>query len=262
MESLNRLRTAQLFTNGLFTDDAVSGPHDGKLFGKYTCKTPGANTFHPIESVCFYEQNQEQIQTKNGICRPLPSHSAIRPSFFPLHPLCTNLTLSAFFAPFQTTGTQTTDGHSPARGTFGTNSQAHRECKYTNNSDFCKTSAQLCIISRINSRYFPKTATFIVCKNDFSFAAMTIEDIALQMTPGIGIKGAVHLLERFGDARSIFAATADELAAKAGLRPDTAHQIVRRKGFPAAGTRPLPPQRHRGRRLHRPGIPATAARNY
>lgn len=35
---------------------------------------------------------------------------------------------------------------------------------------------------------------------------MTIEDIALQMTPGIGIKGAVHLLELFGDARSIFAA--------------------------------------------------------
>ena len=63
---------------------------------------------------------------------------------------------------------------------------------------------------------------------------MTIEDIALQMTPGIGIKGAVHLLELFGDARSIFAATADELVAKAGLRPDTAQQIVRRKGFPAA----------------------------
>ena len=48
---------------------------------------------------------------------------------------------------------------------------------------------------------------------------MTIEDIALQMTPGIGIKGAVHLLELFGDARSIFAATADELVTKAGLRP-------------------------------------------
>ena len=28
---------------------------------------------------------------------------------------------------------------------------------------------------------------------------MTIEDIALQMTPGIGIKGAVHLLELFGE---------------------------------------------------------------
>ncbi len=160
----------------------------------------GYTIIYPI-----FKRSEADSNRCTRFCRPLPSHSAIRPSFFPLHPLCTNLTLSAFFAPFQTTGTQTTDGHSPARGTFGTNSQAHRECKYTNNSDFCKTSAQLCIISRINSRYFPKTATFIVCKNDFSFAAMTIEDIALQMTPGIGIKGAVHLLERFGDRRSIFA---------------------------------------------------------
>ena len=44
---------------------------------------------------------------------------------------------------------------------------------------------------------------------------MTIEDIALQMTPGIGPKGAVHLLEQFGDARSVFAATAGELTGKA-----------------------------------------------
>ena len=35
---------------------------------------------------------------------------------------------------------------------------------------------------------------------------MTIEDIALQMTPGIGVKGAVHLLGVFGSARDIFAA--------------------------------------------------------
>ena len=78
---------------------------------------------------------------------------------------------------------------------------------------------------------------------------MTIEDIALQMTPGIGIKGAVHLLELFGDARSIFAATADELVAKADLRPDTAQQIVRRKGFPAATTlRPSPPPTRNTRR--------------
>ena len=85
---------------------------------------------------------------------------------------------------------------------------------------------------------------------------MTIEDIALQMTPGIGIKGAVHLLELFGDARSIFAATADELVTKAGLRPDTAQQIVRRKGFPAAEKelahattlRPSPPPTRNTRR--------------
>ena len=40
-------------------------------------------------------------------CRPLPSHSAIRPSSFPLRPLYTNLTLSALSTPFHTTGTQT-----------------------------------------------------------------------------------------------------------------------------------------------------------
>lgn len=63
---------------------------------------------------------------------------------------------------------------------------------------------------------------------------MTLEDIALQMTPGIGVKGAAHLLEVFGDARSVFAASADELARKAHLRPDPAQAIIRKKAFPAA----------------------------
>lgn len=63
---------------------------------------------------------------------------------------------------------------------------------------------------------------------------MTIEDIALQMTPGIGVKGAVHLLAHFGDARRIFAATAEELVDNAELRPDLARRIVRREGFAAA----------------------------
>lgn len=63
---------------------------------------------------------------------------------------------------------------------------------------------------------------------------MTIEDIALQMTPGIGVKGAVHLLEVFGNAQRIFAASADELTQTAELRPDLALQILRRTGFAAA----------------------------
>ena len=54
---------------------------------------------------------------------------------------------------------------------------------------------------------------------------MTIEDIALQMTPGIGVKGAVHLLGVFGSARDIFAAAPDELAGEARLD---------RSGIPAA----------------------------
>ena len=63
---------------------------------------------------------------------------------------------------------------------------------------------------------------------------MTVEDIALGMTPGIGIKGCVHLLECFGDARSIFAASADELVGRAALRADLARSLVQRKAFAAA----------------------------
>ena len=81
---------------------------------------------------------------------------------------------------------------------------------------------------------------------------MTIEDIALQMTPGIGVKGAVHLLGVFGSARDIFAAAPDELAGEAGLR----EEIARGKGAGA-----LPPQRNRGHRLDRSGIPAAPAGN-
>ena len=63
---------------------------------------------------------------------------------------------------------------------------------------------------------------------------MTLEDIALQMTPGIGVKGAVHLLEHFGSAARIFAASADELTEGAGLRPDIARQLLQHKAFAAA----------------------------
>lgn len=63
---------------------------------------------------------------------------------------------------------------------------------------------------------------------------MTLEDIALTMTPSIGVKGAVHLLEVFGDAHRIFAASEQELVTRAELRPDTARQIVRRTAFGAA----------------------------
>ena len=63
---------------------------------------------------------------------------------------------------------------------------------------------------------------------------MTVEDIALQFTPGIGVKGAVHLLECFGSAERIFAATEEELTVRAELRADLARQIVRRAGFSSA----------------------------
>ena len=54
------------------------------------------------------------------------------------------------------------------------------------------------------------------------------------MTSGIGVKGAVHLLETFGDARGVFAASFDELTGRAALRPDLARAIVDRKAFPKA----------------------------
>lgn len=58
-----------------------------------------------------------------------------------------------------------------------------------------------------------------------------LEAIALSMTQGIGIKGAVHLLEVFGDARAVFDASFDELTGRAELRPDLAKAILQRKGF-------------------------------
>ena len=58
--------------------------------------------------------------------------------------------------------------------------------------------------------------------------------IALRMTPGIGVKGAVHLLEIFGDAPALFAASFDELTGRAELRPDLARAIVQRTGFAKA----------------------------
>ena len=81
---------------------------------------------------------------------------------------------------------------------------------------------------------------------------MTIEDIALQMTPGIGIKGAVHLLELFGDARSIFAATADELVPTRRSRSSAGRDFrpPKRNSPTVAATtlRPSPPPTRNTRR--------------
>lgn len=63
---------------------------------------------------------------------------------------------------------------------------------------------------------------------------MTIEDIALTMTPGIGTKGVVHLLELFGDSTHIFEASEEELCSRARLRPDLARRITQRVALPDA----------------------------
>lgn len=63
---------------------------------------------------------------------------------------------------------------------------------------------------------------------------MVIEDLALQFTPGLGLKGTAHLLELFGTAEHIFAASKEELVERAELRPAVAEELVRRSGFSAA----------------------------
>ena len=63
---------------------------------------------------------------------------------------------------------------------------------------------------------------------------MTIDDLALQLTPRLGTKGVTHLLEVYGDARRIFAASRQELIEEAELAPAVADEVVRRSGFSAA----------------------------
>lgn len=63
---------------------------------------------------------------------------------------------------------------------------------------------------------------------------MKLEDIALTFIPQLGVRGAVHLLECFGSASAIFAASVEELHRRAGLREDVARNIVAHKGFAEA----------------------------
>ena len=64
-----------------------------------------------------------------------------------------------------------------------------------------------------------------------NFRRMEIEDIALTMTPALGVRGVVHLLNLFGNARAVFAASEQELVRRAELRPDLARNIASRKGM-------------------------------
>lgn len=63
---------------------------------------------------------------------------------------------------------------------------------------------------------------------------MRLEDIALTFVPQLGVRGVVHLLECFGSAEAVFAASADELRERGALREDIARNIVARKGFAEA----------------------------
>lgn len=60
---------------------------------------------------------------------------------------------------------------------------------------------------------------------------MTIEDLALLFTRGIGSRGASHLVDYFGTAEALFAASRAELTEGAGLRADLAERILNREGM-------------------------------
>ena len=58
---------------------------------------------------------------------------------------------------------------------------------------------------------------------------MLIDDIALTMHPEVGCRTVIHLLERFGSAEQVYAATEQELCQEAGLKPSVARSILRRE---------------------------------
>ena len=63
---------------------------------------------------------------------------------------------------------------------------------------------------------------------------MQLDDIALTMVPSLGVKGVVHLLEVYGSAGAVFAASYDSLTEQAQLRPDVARALLSRDSFRAA----------------------------
>ncbi|MFI3317284.1 MAG: DNA-processing protein DprA [Rikenellaceae bacterium] len=63
---------------------------------------------------------------------------------------------------------------------------------------------------------------------------MIVEDIALTLTPGLNLKGAVRLLEVFSTAENIFRASHEELTHFAQLNPRVATAVVNRVAFAQA----------------------------
>ena len=60
---------------------------------------------------------------------------------------------------------------------------------------------------------------------------MTIEDLALYFTKGLGSRGAAHLVDHFGSAERIYEASRMELIDGAGLRAEIAERILSREGM-------------------------------
>lgn len=58
---------------------------------------------------------------------------------------------------------------------------------------------------------------------------MSIDDIALTLIPGLGVRGTVHLLERYGTAEALFAASEESLATEGEVRSAEVIRAIRRK---------------------------------
>ena len=63
---------------------------------------------------------------------------------------------------------------------------------------------------------------------------MPLESIALSFVPQLGVRGAAHLVDCFGSARAVYAASQDELIQRAELRADVARSITLKRGFAEA----------------------------
>ena len=63
---------------------------------------------------------------------------------------------------------------------------------------------------------------------------MPLESIALSFVPQLGVRGAAHLVDCFGSARAVYAASQEELVERAELRADVARNIVLKRGFAEA----------------------------
>ncbi|MFR2860519.1 MAG: DNA-processing protein DprA [Alistipes ihumii] len=78
---------------------------------------------------------------------------------------------------------------------------------------------------------------------------MTVDDIALTMHPEIGSRTAIHLVECFGSAERLFAATQQEIVLRSGLKPELARSISRREYHGAAERELAFVERHRIRAI-------------
>lgn len=63
---------------------------------------------------------------------------------------------------------------------------------------------------------------------------MTLYDLALLFTPGLGAKGINHLIDLYGSAEAVFRASAGELRERGELRVGVVDDIIARTGMAAA----------------------------